>query len=118
MNINPDDPKWTAFVLGEMNTTERAQVEKELESSAAAREAVEEIRLATILLKDELATAAPVGLLAEQKRAVLAAVPAARPTSIFSIRRAFAMTAAAVAACLIIATVTIPSLLRSRQAAN
>jgi len=55
MNFNPDDPKWTAYVLGELNDAERAQVEKELDSSAAAREVVEEIRLATALLEEELA---------------------------------------------------------------
>ena len=44
MNINPDDPRWTAYVLGELSETERARAEQELEASAAAREAVEEIR--------------------------------------------------------------------------
>ena len=55
MNINPDDPKWTAYVLGELSDADRARVEKELESSAVAREIVEEIRLATGLLRQELA---------------------------------------------------------------
>ena len=39
MNFNPDDPKWTAYVLGELNDAERAQVEKEgdLRSHAIAQ---------------------------------------------------------------------------------
>ena len=45
MNIHPDDPKWTAYVLGELGDAERAEVERELESSAEARELVDEIRM-------------------------------------------------------------------------
>ncbi|PYS43535.1 MAG: hypothetical protein DMG14_00730, partial [Acidobacteria bacterium] len=84
MNFNPDDPKWTAYVLGELNDAERAQVEKELDSSAAAREVVEEIRLATALLEEELAKETLEGLSAEQQRAVAAAaVPQPRVRPIF-----------------------------------
>jgi anti-sigma factor RsiW len=53
--INPEDPKWTAYVLGELNDRERTEVEKQLESSAAAREVVEEIRVATNFPPKELA---------------------------------------------------------------
>ena len=35
--INPDDPKWTAYVLGELNETERAALERELEASEEAQ---------------------------------------------------------------------------------
>ena len=59
MNIHPDDPKWTAYVLGELSDAECAEVERELESSAEAREIVDEIRMTTTLLKDELANEAP-----------------------------------------------------------
>ena len=45
--INPDDPKWTAYVLGELHETERAQVELLLETSEEARALVEELTLAT-----------------------------------------------------------------------
>src|SRR5436189_5231991 len=76
MNINPDDPKWTAYVLGELSETERVQVEKELEYSAAAREVVEEIRLATSLLRQELSAEALTSLSPEQRNAIaVAAVP-------------------------------------------
>jgi Ca-activated chloride channel family protein len=116
MNINPDDPKWTAYVLGELNDAERAQVENELESSAAAREVVEEIRLATSLLKEELAKDTVVGLSTKQRRAVAAAAsaqPQVRP-----LFRWLRVAASAAAIALIVATLSIPSLLRSRQAAT
>src|SRR5262245_60672416 len=113
MNINPDDPKWTAYVLGELNDAERTQVEKELESSAVAREVVEEIRLATDLLRQELTQEQAVGLAPEQRRAI---------TNVASERRVrpmlrWAGVAASVAAgLLVVATLSIQSLLRSREA--
>ena len=55
MNIHHDDPRWTAYVLGELNDADRAEIERELESSPEARELVDEIRMMTILLTDELA---------------------------------------------------------------
>ena len=58
MKINADDPKWTAYVLGEMDETERAALELELESSEEAREFVEELRLAASVMKDGLASEA------------------------------------------------------------
>src|SRR5262245_26796969 len=72
MNINPDDPKWTAYVLGELSESERAEIEKELEMSAAARELVEEIQLATSLVKTEFVREATSELTPPQ-RAVIAA---------------------------------------------
>jgi Ca-activated chloride channel family protein len=113
MNINPDDPKWTAYVLGELSDVERAQVEKELESSAVAREAVEEIRLATALLREELGQDAAAGLSSGQKRAIAAAASAPRVRPVFR----WAVAAGSLAAgVLIVATLSMPSLLRSRQA--
>jgi len=116
MNINPDNPKWTAYVLGELSEAERAELEKELESSAAARELVDEIRMATALLTDEFAKETAVGLGVEQKRAIGAAAEPKVSGPRYTVRKAFAATAMAAAAILIIATLSIPSLLRSRQA--
>ena len=47
MNIGPIHPRLTAFVLGELDSTEHALVEAYLIDSADCREAVEEIRLTT-----------------------------------------------------------------------
>src|SRR5215467_3459723 len=128
MNINPDDPKWTAYVLGELNDAERAQIEKELESSAAAREVVEEIRLATDLLRHEFTLEQAVGLAPEQRHVITSA--AARPVEALYERPGgrrpplqfsrpmfrWAGVAASVAAgLLVVATLSVPSLLRSRQ---
>jgi Ca-activated chloride channel homolog len=115
MNINPDDPKWTAYVLGELNDAERAQVEKELESSAVAREVVEEIRLATDLLRQELTHERAVGLAPEQRRAITSAAAPPRVRPIF---RWAGVAASAAAGLLIVATLSVPSLLRSRRSAS
>ena len=42
--LSPDDPKITAYALGELEASERAAVEEALRHSPAARAAVEEIR--------------------------------------------------------------------------
>jgi hypothetical protein len=44
--INPDDPKWTAYALGELDGIEHAAVEAELASSEEARMLVEYLRFA------------------------------------------------------------------------
>ena len=54
MTFNPDDPKWTAYVLGELEDSERAEIESLLESSEEARAYVEELRVATGALVQEL----------------------------------------------------------------
>src|SRR6267142_1974018 len=118
MNINPDNPKWTAYVLGELSEAERAELEKELESSAAAREIVDEIRMATALLKDEFAQEAAHGLAVEQRRAIGAAAADKVSRPWYTVRKSFAATAMAAAAILIIALISIPLLLPSRQAPN
>src|SRR6185369_15347102 len=83
MNINPDDPKWTAYVLGELSEAERKQVEKELESSAAAREVVEEIRLATSLVREEVVKEPVPALSSDQKREIAAAASPQRMRPVF-----------------------------------
>ena len=54
MTIDPNDPRLTAFVLGELDPTERALVEGELVESAECRQAVEEIRLTARWLFERL----------------------------------------------------------------
>src|SRR4249919_1844313 len=47
MNFNPDDPKWTAYILGELDASERAAekaaIEELLESSEEARTYLDEL---------------------------------------------------------------------------
>ena len=54
MNIDPNDPRLTAFVLGELDPTERADVEALIIDSADCRQAVEEIRLTAQWLSEQL----------------------------------------------------------------
>ena len=67
MKLTPDDPKLTAYALGELDATERAAVEAALARSPECRRAVEEIRALAGALTTELAqdaataTLAPVG---------------------------------------------------------
>ena len=57
MNIEPEDPKWTDYALGELEETERRALEAELAQSEEARQVVREIeeldRLLSLGLKDE-----------------------------------------------------------------
>lgn len=120
MSINYDDPKWTAYVLGELGASERAILESELESSEEAREYVRELRHAASMMKEGLAAHPDPALTQEQRASVQqAALP--RP-----VRRWFVPSLAwtaglgtgLAAAVLLIATFTVPTLLRSRQAAQ
>ncbi len=54
MTIDPNDPRLTAFVLGELDPTESAIVEAMLVESPDCRHAVEEIRLTTQWLTEQL----------------------------------------------------------------
>ena len=54
MTFDPNDPKWTAYVLDELSPEERRQVEQLLAESPEARQLVEEIRSASEWLGEEL----------------------------------------------------------------
>src|SRR5215470_2230119 len=73
MSIDRDNPKWTAYVLDELDASERAALESELESSEEAREFVQELRLAASMMKDGLAAHADATLSSEQRFSIQAA---------------------------------------------
>lgn len=54
MPFNSNDPKWTAYVLGELDVAERVTVEHELADSPEAQKLVTEIRETAKLLESEL----------------------------------------------------------------
>jgi Ca-activated chloride channel family protein len=112
MKFNPDDPKWSAYLLGELTADERAAVEQELETSAEAREFLEELRLTAAIMKEELSAHAAFGLRAEQREAIEAAVE--RPKRWFTRPAVWAIGAAA--ATFAIGLALVPASLRSRQA--
>ena len=66
--MQSDDPRLTAYVLGELDESARQEVESELEQSAMLREEVEAIRQTTALLNDSLQSE-PCPALTSQQRA-------------------------------------------------
>jgi Ca-activated chloride channel family protein len=113
MIIDRDNPKWTAYVLGELEASERAALEAELESSEEAREFVQELRLAASIMKEGLALQADATLTPEQQFSIQAASSARPPKPWFA--RPLAWTGGLAAAAVLLAAISIPSLLRSRQ---
>src|SRR5262249_48404277 len=113
MSIDRDNPKWTAYVLDELDASERAALESELESSEEAREFVQELRLAASMMKDGLALHADATLTPEQRFSIQAA-SSARPAKPW-FARPLAWTVGLAAAAVLLAEISIPSLLRSRQ---
>jgi Ca-activated chloride channel family protein len=116
MSINYDDPKWTAYVLGELNESERAMLEFELESSEEAREFVRELRHAVFVVKEGLAAHPDPALTAEQRGSVRQAALTRGPRRRFI--PALAWAGGLVAALFVVAILYIPTQLRSRQAAQ
>src|SRR5687768_7977547 len=114
MTINPNDPKWTAYVLGELDDQDRAEIERLMATSEEARTLVEELRFATTILKDQLTGDVPLLLTPGQRTTIReAAAPQVR-------RRWFGAQTAAwatglAAAGLILVAVTMPSLVRSPE---
>ena len=103
-------------MLGELDGEDRAAIERLLEFSDEARALVEELRMATTILKDELTAQMPVTLNADQRSAIHAA--AGRKVRTWSGARVATWAAGLAAAGLILVTVSVPSLLRSRSAAT
>ena len=55
MAFDSDDPRLTAYILGELDEGERAEIEAELKNSAELRRTVEELRNTVELVTRELA---------------------------------------------------------------
>ena len=68
--FDPDDPRLTAYALGELDEAERAEVEALLAESEEARAAVGEIEALGASLSEELASEPEVGLTDEQRGAL------------------------------------------------
>jgi Ca-activated chloride channel family protein len=125
MTFNPEDPKWTAYVLGELEDSERAEVDSLLESSEEARAYVEELRVATGALEHELKVELKVGFPPEinaalaagmteaQRAAILAAAGASNNIRWFRQPQAWAG-GLAIAATILIA-IAVPSLWKAQK---
>jgi len=68
--FDADDPRLTAYVLGELDEAERADIEQLLETSPAAREYVESLRDLAGQLEIELQQEPAVGLTVDQRSQV------------------------------------------------
>jgi Ca-activated chloride channel family protein len=110
--INPEDPKWTAYVLGELDEAERAEIERLVEISEEARALVEELTVATASLKEELTSHMPLMMSPEQRAAIRkAAEPEPRRwLEMFPAKWGMGLAAAAV----IVLAVVLPVTLRDR----
>ncbi len=116
--INPDDPKWTAYILGELGDTERAAIELELESSEEARTLVEELRFAADLMKMELRQAtAVVPLTTQQRETIHASANVPGPRRWFS-TRPVVWAAGLAAAGIVLMVALAPQFLRSPDGAR
>jgi dipeptidyl aminopeptidase/acylaminoacyl peptidase len=67
-----DDPKWTAFALGELEANETKSVREELERDPGALESVERLRQISALIQESLEDFSPIGLTASQRESILA----------------------------------------------
>ena len=70
MNIDKNDPRITAYALGELEGTEHAEIETLVQQNAELTKLVEEVRATARLLKQELADEPLVGLTPGQRRLV------------------------------------------------
>ena len=71
MKIDANDPKWTAYALGEItDEKERAEIEIVLEESEEMRRLVEDIRRTAGFLKAELRAEQPAGLTQAQRERI------------------------------------------------
>lgn len=68
--FDSNDPRLTAFALGELSESERLEVERLLEESPEARAALAEIQETIDLVKDELATEPAPALTVAQRQAI------------------------------------------------
>ena len=107
MTLDPNDPKLTAYVLGELDDADRAAVEKALGSSPELRRAVEEIRRTADLLAEHLQAELAPTLTPGQREAILQqsdqpALPAVAPVHKPRTRRRLVFSLAA-AACVLLA---------------
>ncbi len=112
--INPNDPKWTAYALGELDAADAEAVERLLESSAEARALVEELKMASVAL-EEAFEAEPAPVLTPAQRAAVrraADTPAPGWFSRMPMRSAWSL-GAVTAALLVAAVLQLP---RSQQA--
>jgi anti-sigma factor RsiW len=69
--VNPNDPKWTAYVLDELDAADRASVERLLETSPEARALVNDLKASASVLDEALTSESPELVLTAAQRAAV-----------------------------------------------
>ena len=107
MTLDRNDPRWTAYVLDELDASERALFEREIAADPHAREALAEVRESVTMLEEALSPGTLPRLTEAQRQEVLAHVP--KTASAGGERRRFATwtLAAGLAASVLIGVVTV-----------
>ncbi len=119
MKFTPDDPKLTAYALGELPESERAVVEAELAKSPEGQQVLNEIRETIGVLQQELAAEPCPELTPAQERAIAVSVePAAAKTVAFPWWKVIVYGGLSAAACLVLAGLLLPSLAKSKAKAQ
>ncbi len=85
MTFNPDDPKYTAYVLGELSDADRAAVDAEVQNDSRVAALVTEIQAMTRSLAQEL-NAEPLPALAKDQREKIVAA-GSKPATVGKPRR-------------------------------
>jgi Ca-activated chloride channel homolog len=111
--INPNDPKWTAYVLGELDEAERAAVERVLDASDEARALVHDLKSVSVAIEGALASEVPQLLTPAQRAAVrTAASEASGPRWLTPMpigwRWGFGAVAAVLIAAAVVAVIRVP----------
>jgi Ca-activated chloride channel homolog len=113
--INPNDPQWTAFVLGELDD-DRDAVDHLLDASPEARALVEELKVASAAIEQALENGDPLQLTAAQRAAVRRAAESQPSVSVWLRPLWGWAAAAAVLGVAVIAVVLLQPLSLSRSA--
>ena len=119
MPIAPDDPRLTAFALGELEESERPEVEALIASDPDARVFVNEIRATARLLAEHLQSESLPGLAPEHRRAIETCLESPRAASILprpTPRRRWAEFAVAASLLGLAATLIVPAFRANRAA--
>ena len=105
--INPNDPKWTAYVLGELDKADSEAVERLLKSSPEARALVDELTAASAVLREAVDDTPADLLTAAQRASVRQAADAGAPRWFAMLPLRWAVGAVSLAAIAIAVTVAL-----------
>lgn len=95
MKLDKNNPKLTAYALGELNDEERIAIEQELEAHPELKDYVDEIRAVSADLNQHYAQDSEIGLTEEQRQTIFDAARSVRKAKPFPVRPWKSMMAAA-----------------------